>query len=101
MRRFTQLPMCWIFTTATVKWQTSRRARREAGESTKTTRVGLADQASQASFPVLATGDAVAVDDALNPVSNERQLVGEAQVVAAVRDEDAKLAPSGDSDRLA
>ena len=84
-----------IFTTATVKWQTSRRARREAGESTKTTRVGLADQASQASFPVLATGDAVAVDDALNPVSNERQLVGEAQVVAAVRDEDAKLAPFG------
>src|SRR5262249_18375317 len=42
-------------------------------------------------------GDAVAINDALKAVSIERRvkLVGEMQVVAAVGDEDAKLAPVG------
>src|SRR5262249_29206030 len=51
----------------------------------------------EASLPVLATGDAVAVDDALKPANiGERriELVGKLQIVAAVgdEDEDAKLA---------
>src|SRR5215831_12175199 len=59
--------------------------------------VSLADQVAEASLPVLATGDAVAVDEALKAVSIERRikLVGEVQVIAAVGDEDAKLAPVG------
>ncbi len=60
-------------------------------------RVSLADQVAEASLPVLATRDAVAIDDTLKAASIERviQLVGEVQVVAAVGDEDAKLAPVG------
>src|SRR5262249_25521092 len=58
-------------------------------------RVGLADQGAEASLPVLATGDAVAVDRALKAVKIECriELVREVQVLAAVGDEDAKLAP--------
>src|SRR5262252_10776562 len=56
-------------------------------------RVGLADQVAKTSLPVLATGDAVAIDGAVKAASIERrvQLVGKLQVVAAVGDEDAKL----------
>src|SRR5262249_15575296 len=50
-------------------------------------RVGLPDQVAEPSLPVLTTGDAVAVDDALKAASIERRikLVGEMQVVPAVR----------------
>ena len=67
----------------------ARRVRREHENH----RVGLADQVAEASFPVLATGDAVAIDETLKAVSIERriELVGEVQVVAAVGNEDAKL----------
>ena len=67
----------------------ARRARREHENH----RVGLADQVAEASFPVLATGDAVTVDDTLKAASIERriELVGEVQVVATVGDKDAKL----------
>src|SRR5262249_55252979 len=61
-------------------------------------RVGLANQVAKASLPVLATGDAVAVDDTLKAANiRERriELVGKLQVFAAVGDEDAKLAPVG------
>jgi len=59
--------------------------------------VSPSHQVAEASLPVLATGDAVAVDEALKTASIERriQLVGELQVVAAVGNEDAKLAPVG------
>src|SRR5262245_8857714 len=69
----------------------ARRGRREHENH----RVGLADQVAEALLPVLATGDAVAVEDARKAASIERriELVGKVQVVAAIRDEDAKLAP--------
>ena len=54
-------------------------------------------------LPFFATGDAFAVDEALKAVSLKRRikLIGEVQVVATVGDEDAKLALSGESGRLA
>src|SRR5262249_17366539 len=71
----------------------ARRGRREHENH----RVGLADQVAEASLPVLATGDAVAVDDALKAAKIEPriELVGKVQVVAAGGDENAKLASVG------
>src|SRR5262249_8512470 len=56
-------------------------------------RVGLADQVAKASFPVLANGDVVTVDETLETASIECfiELVGELQVVAAVGNKDAKF----------
>jgi hypothetical protein len=63
----------------------------------KNHRVGISNQVAEASLPVLAAGDAVAVDEALKAASIERciELVGKLQIVAAIGDEDAKLAPVG------
>src|SRR5262249_19259936 len=60
-------------------------------------RVRFSNQVPEALLPFLATRDAVAINDALKAVRIERriQLVGKLQVIAAVRDEDAKLAPVG------
>src|SRR5262249_34672805 len=59
--------------------------------------VRIADQVAEASFPVLAAGNVVTVDEALEAASIKRrvELVREDQVVAAVGDEDAKLTPVG------
>src|SRR5262249_12525496 len=56
-------------------------------------RISLADQVADPLLPFLATGDALTVDEALKAAGIERrnQLAGEAQIVAAVGDEDAKL----------
>ena len=48
----------------------ARRGRREHENH----RVGLADQVAETSFPVLATGDAVTVDEALKAASVERRI---------------------------
>src|SRR5262249_58614808 len=78
----------------------ARRTRREHENH----RVGLANHAAEAPLPLLATGDAVAVDDALKAVGIERRikLVGKLQIIAAVGDKDAKLCPAArvSSDRL-
>src|SRR5262249_12882746 len=60
-------------------------------------RVSLAYQLAEALLPFLTTGDALTVDEALKAISLKRRikLVGEVQVVAAIGDEDAKLAPVG------
>src|SRR5262249_45552213 len=60
-------------------------------------RVDLPDQVAEASLPVLATGDALTVNDALKAACIERriQLVGKLQIIAAVGDKDAKLALVG------
>src|SRR5262249_30279499 len=60
-------------------------------------RVGLADQVAEASLPVLATGDALAVDEALKAAKIECgiKLVCEIQVVAPVEEEKTKVALVG------
>jgi hypothetical protein len=80
---------------STSQAQTSQRV--ELGESTKTTVSALANHVAEALLPLLATGDAVAVDDALKAVCIERriELVSKLQIIAAVGDEDVKLAPVG------
>src|SRR5215831_1842451 len=71
----------------------ARRTRREHENH----RVGLANHVAEAPLPLLATGDAVAVDDALKAVGIERriELVSKLQIIAAVGDEDVKLALVG------
>src|SRR5262249_54257639 len=58
-------------------------------------RMRLADQVADPLLPIRATGDALTVDEALKAAGIERrnQLAGEAQIVAAVGDEDAKFIP--------
>src|SRR5262249_46688817 len=71
----------------------ARRTRREHEDH----RVCVSNQVAQALLPLFTAGDTFAVDEALKAVSLERriELVGKVQVVAAVGDEDAKLAPVG------
>jgi hypothetical protein len=59
--------------------------------------VSFPNQVAETSLPVLATGDAVAVEDALKAAKIEPriELIGKVQVVAAVGDEDAKPALVG------
>src|SRR6516225_9759180 len=59
--------------------------------------VSISNQVAETSLPVFTTGDAFTVDEALKAANIERRikLVGEAQIIAAVGDEDAKLASIG------
>ena len=64
----------------------------EFGVSTKTT-VSASDQTAEAPFPFLATRNAFAVDETLEAAKIERrsELISEVEVVATVRNKDAKF----------
>src|SRR5262245_25084748 len=56
--------------------------------------IGVADEAAEAMFPILAAGDAVSVDGGGKAVKRKRriELIREFQVVTTVRNKDAELA---------
>src|SRR5262245_18686711 len=79
---------CRLFHLPIADW-----GKRRSGREHENDRVSLADQVGKTSFPVLATGDAVTVDETLEAANIECfiELVGELQVVATVGNKDAKL----------